>query len=73
MTIAKGRDIKEKCYRLHGFPADFKFTKERNAGTTTHVHGSGTGSELEENHQNQGQHFTMEQYNQLVQLLNNLK
>lgn len=46
--------IKEKCYRLHGFPADFKFTKGRNVGTTAYVHGTGTGSELEENHQNQG-------------------
>lgn len=24
-----------KCYKLHGFPSDFKFTIERNAGSTT--------------------------------------
>ncbi|XP_019262125.1 PREDICTED: uncharacterized protein LOC109239965 [Nicotiana attenuata] len=30
---------KEKCYKLHGFPQDFKFTRGRNAGSATNVHG----------------------------------
>ncbi|KAH0761006.1 hypothetical protein KY290_017079 [Solanum tuberosum] len=30
---------RDKCYRLHGFPEDFKFTKCKNvAGTTTTAH-----------------------------------
>lgn len=31
--------IKEKCYKLHGFPPDFKFTKGKNEGTTTIANG----------------------------------
>jgi len=31
--------IKEKCYKLHGFPPDFKFTKEKNAGTAATANG----------------------------------
>ncbi|KAH0769942.1 hypothetical protein KY290_013923 [Solanum tuberosum] len=51
--------------------ADFKFTKGRNVGTIAHVHG--TGSELEDNHQNQGKHLTKDHYNQLMQLLDNFQ
>ncbi|KAL3334899.1 hypothetical protein AABB24_031230 [Solanum stoloniferum] len=31
--------IKEKCYNLHGFPPDFKFTKGKNAGIAATVNG----------------------------------
>ncbi|XP_049361514.1 uncharacterized protein LOC125826237 [Solanum verrucosum] len=31
--------IREKCYRLHGFPPDFKFTKGRNARTAANANG----------------------------------
>ncbi|KAH0634183.1 hypothetical protein KY284_036969 [Solanum tuberosum] len=30
--------IKDKCYRLHGFPPNFKFTKGKNAATAAAVH-----------------------------------
>ncbi|KAK6804699.1 hypothetical protein RDI58_002483 [Solanum bulbocastanum] len=62
---------KEKCYRLHGFPANFKFTKRRNAGTTAHIHG--TRSEPDDNYQNQGQPLTKDQYDQLMRLLDNFQ
>lgn len=44
----KSRHIREKCSRLHGFPADFKFTKEGNVGLTTNV--QGVGSETDHNY-----------------------
>ncbi|XP_049407775.1 uncharacterized protein LOC125871216 [Solanum stenotomum] len=35
----KSRHIREKCFRLHGFPEDFKFTKGKNVvGTTAAAH-----------------------------------
>ncbi|TMX03845.1 hypothetical protein EJD97_013605 [Solanum chilense] len=64
----KSRHIREKCYRFHGFPADFKFTKGRNVGLTTNV--LGVGSETDHNYQqHQGQNLTKEQHIQLLQLL----
>lgn len=39
VTIARSQHSKEKSYRLHGFPKNFKFTKERNTLSVANVHG----------------------------------
>ncbi|TMW81547.1 hypothetical protein EJD97_009005, partial [Solanum chilense] len=37
----KGEHTKDKCYKLHGFPSDFKFTKGKNSsGTSAVAYGS---------------------------------
>ncbi|XP_019265999.1 PREDICTED: uncharacterized protein LOC109243507 [Nicotiana attenuata] len=59
------RDI---CYRIHGFPQDFKFTKGRNVASAANVHVD--SEEMEGGNQSQGlQSLTKEQYNQLLNLL----
>ncbi|PHT54318.1 hypothetical protein CQW23_08780 [Capsicum baccatum] len=35
----KADHTKDKCYKLHGFPPDFKFTKGKNIGTVIVAHG----------------------------------
>lgn len=77
----KSGHTEEKCYRLHGFPQDFKFTKGRRVGgTTTNVLGN-TGGLLDENCENvhlKGPNHTLthsltqDQYNQLLNLLGSI-
>ncbi|OIT27608.1 hypothetical protein A4A49_61234, partial [Nicotiana attenuata] len=56
------------CYRIHGFPQDFKFTKRRNAASTANVHAK--CEEVEDGNHNQGlQNLTKDQYIQLLSLL----
>ncbi|OIT37115.1 hypothetical protein A4A49_61999, partial [Nicotiana attenuata] len=59
---------RDNCYRIHDFPQDFKFTKGRNAASATNVH-----TECEEaeggSHNQEFQHLTKDQYNQLLSLL----
>lgn len=50
--------IKLQCYRLNGFPSDFKFTRSKKPESIVH--------NVAENSQS----FTPEQYKQLMQLLN---
>lgn len=33
----------DKCYKLHGFPLDFKFTRRRNSALASNVYGSTDG------------------------------
>ncbi|OIT34294.1 hypothetical protein A4A49_59695, partial [Nicotiana attenuata] len=61
----------EKYYKLHGFPADFKFTKSKRSTSCVHVEGTAStalGSPMEHlppvNHG-----FTTEQYQHLLTLL----
>ncbi|OIT27038.1 hypothetical protein A4A49_63573, partial [Nicotiana attenuata] len=69
---------RDKCYKLHGFPQDFKFTKGKNVASAANVHGgieemvSGGHSEMDVGDQGVGiQNLTKEQYNQLLHLLKN--
>ncbi|XP_070021411.1 uncharacterized protein [Nicotiana sylvestris] len=74
---------KDKCYKLHGFPQNFKFTKGRNVASAANVHGglqkfpTGEHDLAESNGQNQHQtqiapNLTKDQYNQLLSLLEKL-
>ncbi|PHT82188.1 hypothetical protein T459_15203 [Capsicum annuum] len=40
----------DKCYRLHGFPQDFKFTKGRNSASASHVCGIDSSTKDGNNH-----------------------
>ncbi|XP_042751509.1 uncharacterized protein LOC122194592 [Lactuca sativa] len=50
---------KSQCYRLVGFPSNFKFTKAKKEESKSNVHNTTSFP------------FTSEQYQQLLQLLNN--
>ncbi|KAM3266513.1 hypothetical protein P3L10_003507 [Capsicum annuum] len=61
----------ENCYRLIGFPADFKFTKSKRLGPSAK---SNVAYSLEENGGNSGDKpMTQDQYNTLYQLLQHVK
>ncbi|KAH0749148.1 hypothetical protein KY290_028380 [Solanum tuberosum] len=77
----KSGNTEEKCYRLHGFPQDFKFTKGRRAGGTTANAIGNTGGLLDENCENghlKGSNHILtyslkqDQYNQLLNLLGSI-
>ncbi|XP_015168339.1 uncharacterized protein [Solanum tuberosum] len=71
----KSGHTEEKCYRLHGFPQDFKFTKGRNSGSAANVHGNSRSSiseKYEEQENNLTHSLTQDQYNQLLNLLGNI-
>ena len=53
----KSGHIEEKCYMLHGFPLDFKFTKRRNSESAANVHGN-SGSTASEKYEEQGNNLT---------------
>lgn len=71
--------MREKCYKLHGFPQNFKFTKGKNA-SATNVHGvpdeifgrNCATSDLQTTSQGI-QNLTKEQYGQLLSLLENFQ
>ncbi|XP_075086252.1 uncharacterized protein LOC142168967 [Nicotiana tabacum] len=69
---------KDKCYKLHGFSQDFKFTKGKSVASAASMHGGPEGivfggcSEVGARNQSMGiQNLTKEQYNQLLHLLEN--
>nr|XP_016451307.1 PREDICTED: uncharacterized protein LOC107776009 [Nicotiana tabacum] len=69
---------KDKCYKLHEFSQDFKFTKGKSVASAASVHGGPRGivpggcSEVGAGNQSMGiQNLTKEQYNQLLHLLEN--
>ncbi|XP_010321404.1 uncharacterized protein [Solanum lycopersicum] len=62
--------IEEKCYRLHGFPKNFKFTKGRNSGSAAIAHNN---SETPLEHAHGTQNLTKDQYDHLVRLLENVQ
>ncbi|XP_069152949.1 uncharacterized protein [Solanum lycopersicum] len=66
----KAGHTEEKCYRLHGFPKNFKFTKGRNYGSAAIAH-SNCETPLE--HAHGTQNLTKDQYNHLVRLLENFQ
>lgn len=55
----KSGHVKSTCYRLNGFPADFKFTKSKKMDS------------MANNVVDNSQSISPEQYKQLMQLLNN--
>ena len=72
---------KDKCYKLHGFPLDFKFTKGKTAsGTSVVAHGSrdndkGKGPESSEDRYVPDMRnitITKKQLDQLVSILENI-
>ncbi|XP_015170359.1 uncharacterized protein [Solanum tuberosum] len=78
--------IREKCYRLHGFPPDFKFTKGRNAGTAANANGFSedmlgdifekghdVGKGKGKLHEQSNSMLTKQQFNQLVNLLDHIQ
>lgn len=65
----------DRCYRLHGFPQDFKFTKGRNLSAATNVleniEGMSSGN-LEGSNIRLDHNLTRDQYNQLTRILGNI-
>ncbi|KAH0685826.1 hypothetical protein KY284_016379 [Solanum tuberosum] len=83
VTIAGSLDTRDKCYKLHRFPPNFKFTKGKNAGTSAIAHGypedtmnKGKGPvESAEGsvYKRQGQLLIRQQFDQLVHLLQHVQ
>nr|XP_016467727.1 PREDICTED: uncharacterized protein LOC107790323 [Nicotiana tabacum] len=66
----------EKCYKLHGFPPNFKFTKGKRSGTAASAEGQISESSALYSPTDQSfliPGLTKEQYSQLMQLLNQSK
>ncbi|TMW97725.1 hypothetical protein EJD97_005079 [Solanum chilense] len=59
----------EKCYRQHGFPHNFKFTKGRNSGSAAIAHNN---CEAPMDHAHGTQSLTKDQYDHLVRFLENI-
>lgn len=57
----KNGHLKSQCYRLHGFPTDFNFTKGKKTQSSVHNFTTSDPSSI----------ISLEQYKQLMQLLNN--
>ncbi|XP_049374646.1 uncharacterized protein LOC125839700 [Solanum verrucosum] len=74
---------RNKCYKLHGFPPDFKFTKGKNAGTTAIARGYPEDTMNKEKgpvesaqgsvYKRQGQLLTRQQFDQLMHLLQHVQ
>ncbi|TMW84848.1 hypothetical protein EJD97_024249, partial [Solanum chilense] len=78
----KSGHTKDKCYKLHGFPSDFKFTKGKNSsGTSAVAHGShdnykGKGPEGSEGRcapDMRNTTITKQQIDQLVSILEHIQ
>ena len=78
----KGGHTKDKCYKLHGFPSDLKFTKGKNSsGTSAVAHGShdnykGKGPEGSEGRgalDMRNTTITKQQIDQLVSILEHIQ
>ncbi|XP_047268014.1 uncharacterized protein LOC124898408 [Capsicum annuum] len=75
----KPGQLKEKCYKLHGFPPDFKFSKGKNTTSAANTHitnGDSSDGKLTSTHGHgddipSSHNLTQDQYNQLMQLLRN--
>ncbi|XP_015165125.1 uncharacterized protein [Solanum tuberosum] len=66
----KAGHTEEKCYRLHGFPQNFKFTRGRNSGSAASAHAN-CDAPMD---QDQGtQSLTKDQYDHLVRLLESVQ
>nr|XP_016453538.1 PREDICTED: uncharacterized protein LOC107777888 [Nicotiana tabacum] len=65
----------EKCYKLHGFPPNFKFTKGKRIGTVASIEGQPSGTSdsaalySSSRHESLVPGLTKEQYSQLLNLL----
>ncbi|XP_055803417.1 uncharacterized protein LOC129872456 [Solanum dulcamara] len=62
----------DKCYRIVGFPADFKFTKTRRNQTLAHSNAV-FAEEKHNDYAGNNQQFSQEQFSQLVHLLQQVK
>lgn len=59
----------EKCYRLHGFPANFKFRNQRRTAAATHSNSQETPAQEQPGIPG----LSKEQYSQLVALIHNVQ
>ena len=67
-----------KCYRIIGFPSDFKFTKSKRfqgnvKSNTVFMEGIQEQNGAHFNGDGQGKHFTKDQCSQLIQMLQNVQ
>ncbi|KAH0722716.1 hypothetical protein KY290_005368 [Solanum tuberosum] len=70
MSTEKAGHTEEKCYRLHDFPQNFKFTRGRNSGSVATAHAN-CDAPMD---QDQGtQSLTKDQYDHLVRLLESVQ
>ncbi|KAH0670935.1 hypothetical protein KY285_025115 [Solanum tuberosum] len=71
----KSGNTREKCFRLHGFPEDFKFTKGKNVVGTTAAAQKEKGHEGSEDryHEKKSSVLTKQHLEQLVSLLENIQ
>ncbi|XP_060185602.1 uncharacterized protein LOC132615067 [Lycium barbarum] len=71
---------RDRCYKLHGFPQKFKFTKGKNSGSTANVHEtleemSGRkhdDSNHTQHHDQKTLNLSKKQYDQLLSLLDHI-
>ncbi|XP_069144346.1 uncharacterized protein [Solanum lycopersicum] len=68
----------DKCYRIIGFPSDFKFTKSKRfqgnvKSNVVFMEGTQEQNGAHFNGDGQGKHFTKDQYSQLIQMLQNVQ
>lgn len=67
----------DQCYRIVGFPPDFKFTKSKRqqGGAQSHAALADgiSGQSMDDGHGVGTQHLSQEQFTQLIQLLNHVK
>ncbi|TMW82472.1 hypothetical protein EJD97_005847 [Solanum chilense] len=70
----KKNHVVDNCYRLIGFPADFKFTKSKKFGTTARSNAALSTEEGDSQSNNSGDKaMTQDQYLNLCQLLQHVK
>ncbi|KAH0693603.1 hypothetical protein KY285_020700 [Solanum tuberosum] len=74
----KPRHFVDKCYKIIGFPSDFKFTKTKRfqgnvKSNVAYIEGTQGQSGAHFNGEGQGQHFTQDQYSQLIHMLQNVR
>ncbi|KAH0683220.1 hypothetical protein KY289_020972 [Solanum tuberosum] len=74
----KPRHYVDKCYKIIGFPSDFKFTKTKRfqgnvKSNAAYIEGTQGQSGAHFNGEGQGQHFTQDQYSQLIHMLQNVR
>ncbi|XP_060211340.1 uncharacterized protein LOC132638503 [Lycium barbarum] len=68
---------RDKCYKIHGYPQNFKFTRGKNTGSIDNVHtNEAEKGYYEEKHETKREgkmNLLMDQYEQLLNLLGNLQ
>lgn len=68
----------DKCYKIIGFPSDFKFTKTKRfqgsvKSNVAYIERTQEQNGAHFNGEGRGQHFTQDQYSQLIHMLQNVR